>query len=75
VLAAGVEPIVGKRVKRPRRNLPLPPACPEFNSAEIIWQYLRRTCLANRVFAEYNAILDAAGTPGANYSPRPGGSP
>jgi transposase len=38
---------------------PLPPACPELNSAENIWQYLRQTYLGNRVFADYTAILDA----------------
>lgn len=39
--------------------VPLPPACPELNAAENIWQYLRQTYLANRVFAHYTAILDA----------------
>jgi putative transposase len=37
----------------------LPPACPELNAAENIWQYLRQTYLSNRVFEDYNAILDA----------------
>ncbi len=37
----------------------LPPACPELNAAENIWQYLRQTYLANRVFATYTDILDA----------------
>jgi hypothetical protein len=49
----------------------LPPACPELNSAENIRQYLRQTDLANRVLPDYTAILDAAGTPGGNFSPRP----
>ena len=40
-------------------SVPLPPACPELNAAENIWQYLRQTYLANRVFADYTAILDA----------------
>jgi len=40
--------------------VPLPPACPELNAAENIWQYLRQTYLANRVFDSYAAILDAA---------------
>src|SRR5205085_11314840 len=35
------------------------PACPELNSAENIWQYLRQTYLSNRVFDSYTAILDA----------------
>ena len=39
--------------------VPLPPACPELNAAENIWQYLRQTYLSNRVFATYAAILDA----------------
>ena len=33
--------------------------CPELNAAENIWQYLRQTYLANRVFKSYNDILDA----------------
>jgi len=39
--------------------VPLPPACPELNSAENIWQYLRQTYLSNRVFESYAAIVDA----------------
>jgi putative transposase len=39
--------------------VPLPPACPELNAAENIWQYLRQTYLSNRVFTSYAAILDA----------------
>lgn len=39
--------------------LMLPPACPELNAAENIWQYLRQTYLSNRVFENYIAILDA----------------
>ena len=37
----------------------LPPACPELNAAENIWQYLRQTYLSNRVFKNYTDILDA----------------
>ena len=37
----------------------LPPACPELNTAENIWQYLRQTYLSNRVFKSYTDILDA----------------
>ena len=40
--------------------VPLPPACPELNAAENIWQYLRQTYLSNRVFATYTDIVDAA---------------
>jgi hypothetical protein len=39
--------------------VPLPPACPELNAAENIWQYLRQNYLGNREFADYTAILDA----------------
>ena len=39
--------------------VPLPPACPELNAAENIWQYLRQTYLSNRVFQTYDDILDA----------------
>src|SRR5260370_7658839 len=38
--------------------VPLPPACPELNAAENIWQYLRQTYLSNRVFEDYTPILD-----------------
>ena len=37
----------------------LPPACPELNAAENIWQYLRQNYLSNRVFKDHSAILDA----------------
>ena len=37
----------------------LPPACPELNAAENIWQYLGQTYLSHRVFESYTAILDA----------------
>ena len=39
--------------------VPLPPASPELNAQENIWQYLRQTYLSNRVFDGYAAILDA----------------
>lgn len=38
----------------------LPPACPELNAAENIWQYLRQNYLSNRVFPTYTEIVDAA---------------
>lgn len=37
----------------------LPPGSPELNPVENIWQYLRQTWLSNRVFEDYDAILDA----------------
>jgi transposase len=42
--------------------LPLLPKSPELNTQENIWQYLRQTFLSNRVFASYEAILDACQT-------------
>ena len=39
--------------------MPLPPACPELNAQENVWQYLRQTYLSNRVFNSYTDILDA----------------
>jgi len=42
------------------RPLFIPPASPELNPAEQIWQYLRQTYLSNRVFPTYDAIVDAA---------------
>jgi transposase len=53
---------------KPGGNLQLPenvsmlllPACsPELNPQENIWQYLRQNYLSNRVFATYQAIVDA----------------
>ncbi|MFV0409886.1 MAG: IS630 family transposase [Paracoccus sp. (in: a-proteobacteria)] len=37
----------------------LPPKSPELNPVENIWQYLRQTWLANRIFETYDNILDA----------------
>lgn len=39
--------------------LPLPPYAPELNPVELIWQVLRQNQLSNRVFASYDAIVDA----------------
>jgi hypothetical protein len=39
--------------------LPLPPYSPELNPIENVWQFLRQNFLANRVFDDYDAILDA----------------
>ncbi len=39
--------------------LPLPPKSPELNPVENIWQYLRQNWLSNRVFEDYDAILEA----------------
>ncbi|MCP5506550.1 MAG: IS630 family transposase [Chlamydiales bacterium] len=39
--------------------LPLPPASPELNPVEQIWQMLRDNWLANRCYEGYEAIVDA----------------
>ena len=37
--------------------LPLPPYSPELNPVENLWQFLRQSNLANRVFESYDAIV------------------
>ena len=39
--------------------LPLPPRSPKLNPAENVWQYLRQRFLSNRVFDDYDAIVQA----------------
>lgn len=39
--------------------LHLPTYSPELNPVENIWQFLRQNYLSNRVFADFNAIVDA----------------
>lgn len=39
--------------------LHLPPYSPELNPVENVWQYLRQNFLSNRVFKDYDAIVDA----------------
>ena len=36
----------------------LPAKCPEFNTVENVWQFLRANWLSNRLFRSYNAIVD-----------------
>ena len=38
----------------------LPPRSPELNPVENIWQYIRANWLSNRIFQNYDAIIDAA---------------
>jgi transposase len=40
--------------------IPLPRYAPELNSAENIWEYLRKNKLSNTVFANYTDIVDKA---------------
>ena len=37
----------------------LPSRAPELNPVENIWQYMRENWLSNRVFENYDAIVDA----------------
>ena len=39
--------------------LSLPPRSPELNPVENVWEYLRQRWLSNRIFKDYDAILDA----------------
>jgi transposase len=39
--------------------LHLPPYSPELNPVENIWQFLRQNFLSNRVYDNYQAIVDA----------------
>lgn len=54
----------GERLRVPDNIslLPQPPYAPELNAVENVWQYLRQNYLANRVFASYEAILNACCT-------------
>ena len=38
----------------------LPSRAPELNPVENVWQYLRSNWLSNRVFENFDAIIDAA---------------
>src|ERR1700675_1545216 len=40
--------------------LHLPPASPELNPTENIWQYLRQSYLSNRVFRDYDDVVEAS---------------
>ena len=53
-------PTTGKlKVPKNLTILLLPARAPELNPVENIWQYLRANWLSNRVFADYDAIVDA----------------
>ena len=49
-------------LKMPENITPifLPSRAPDLNPVENIWQYLRQNWLSNRVFDDYDAIIDAA---------------
>jgi|TARA_R100000365_G_C2729468_1_gene59983 transposase len=50
------------RLKLPKNVTPifLPSRAPELNPVENVWQYLRQNWLSNRVFEDYDAIIEAA---------------
>ena len=52
---------IGGRLRVPSNVtlLHLPPYSPELNPVEAVWAYLRSNKLSNRVFASYDAIVDA----------------
>ena len=52
---------IGGRLRVPSNVtlLHLPPYSPELNPVKAVWAYLRSNKLSNRVFASYNAIVDA----------------
>jgi len=51
-----------KKLKIPKNMtiLPLPPYSPELNPVENLWHYLRSHYLANRIYADYDALRIAA---------------
>ena len=46
------------KVPRNASLMPLPPRSPELNPVENIWRFLRDNWLSNRVFRNYDDILD-----------------
>lgn len=50
------------KLRVPRNITPifLPSRAPELNPVENVWQYLRSNWLSNRVFENYDAIIEAA---------------
>ena len=52
--------------------LHLPPASPELNPTENIWQYLRQTYLSNRVFHDYDHVVEASSSAWNKLIAQPG---
>ena len=48
-------------LKMPKNIIPifLPSRSPELNPVENIWQFMRDNWLSNRIFEDYEAIIDA----------------
>src|SRR5215831_15470898 len=55
--------------------LHLPPASPELNPTENIWQYMRQTYLSNRVFSDYDDVVDASSSAWNKLAAQPGRIP
>ena len=52
--------------------LHLPPASPELNPTENVWQYLRQTYLSNRVFRDYGDVVEASSSAWNKLTAEPG---
>jgi len=52
--------------------LHLPPASPELNPTENIWQYMRQTYLSNRVFIDYDDVVAASSSAWNKLVAQPG---
>src|SRR5262249_8266584 len=52
--------------------LHLPPASPELNPTENIWQYMRQTYLSNRVFSDYDDVIEASSSAWNKLAAQPG---
>lgn len=52
--------------------LHLPPASPELNPTENVWQYLRQTYLSNRVFRDYEDVVEASSSAWNKLTAEPG---
>lgn len=50
----------------------LPPASPELNPTENIWQYLRQSYLSNRLFSDYDAVVQASSSAWNRLTAEPG---
>ena len=56
---AGWHSSKGLRVPDNITLIPLPPYSPELNPMELVWLYLKSHYLANRVYADHEAGIDA----------------
>jgi hypothetical protein len=52
--------------------LHLPPRSPELNPAENVWQFVRQNYLSNRVFRDYDDVVEASGSAWNKLTAEPG---